>query len=242
MGCPTIPYQKKSEPWKIHNRSENQVSPIFCSNYYPFGLQINSLSWQREDAVKNRYTYNGKEMQDDLNLNWYDYGFRMQDPALGRWHVIDGLSDLYSSWSPYNYTMNNPIKFIDPNGAYVDDFSGNNTGNWTGVNGKPERNKNIVDMESRLNNYRNGRSGSGTKNGAEEAFDNRIEENTTTYGVGFDPLGGEEVYREISGNNVTIYYGGNYFLYEAENGGGPSLGHILQHIREQIQDRIYQMG
>jgi len=31
--------------------------------------------------------YNGKELDTERGLNWYDYGARMYDSALGRWHV-----------------------------------------------------------------------------------------------------------------------------------------------------------
>ena len=64
----------------------------------------------------NRYLYNGKEIQNDHNLGLYDYGARFYDPVIGRWSVMDPLSDSYTSYSPYNYTLANPIKFIDPNG------------------------------------------------------------------------------------------------------------------------------
>jgi len=71
------------------------------------------------DAVEssNRFKYNGKEVLAETGL--YDYGARWYDPAIGRWNAVDPLADIYPNHNGYNYTLNNPILLIDPNGLYA---------------------------------------------------------------------------------------------------------------------------
>lgn len=83
------------------------------NHYYPFGGIFASTS-----SVQP-YKYNGKELDRKGGLDWYDYGARMYDAALGRWHVVDPMADKDYSWSVYVYCQNNTIKYIDPDGKQV---------------------------------------------------------------------------------------------------------------------------
>jgi len=96
--------------------SGGAVRKIQETDYYAFGLDI-----QRNlVGVENKFQYNGKEKQDQEKM--YDYGARFYDPVIGRWNVIDPLAGDFDDVSPYNYGLNNPIRFIDPDGMSTEDF------------------------------------------------------------------------------------------------------------------------
>ena len=80
------------------------------NHYYPFGGVFAS------SGNVQPYKYNGKELDTKKGLNWYDYGARHYDAALGRWLVVDPLAEKMSAWSPYAYCFNNPIGLIDEEG------------------------------------------------------------------------------------------------------------------------------
>ena len=81
--------------------------------YYPFGgVFANSTSVQP-------YKYNGKELDTKKGLNWYDYGARHYDAAMGRFHTQDRFAEKYYPMSPYQYAANCPMRNIDVNGDSI---------------------------------------------------------------------------------------------------------------------------
>ncbi|WP_299101956.1 DUF6443 domain-containing protein [uncultured Winogradskyella sp.] len=88
-------------------------------NYYPFGLEhkgYNNIVSANSNSAAQKYKYNGKELNDELGLDWYDYGARNYDAALGRWFVIDPKAGKFDDFSPYHYAYNRPTSVIDPDG------------------------------------------------------------------------------------------------------------------------------
>ncbi|MFS4471481.1 RHS repeat domain-containing protein [Chryseobacterium sp. T20] len=83
------------------------------NNYYPFGLKHLGYNNVGGNPSYN-YQYNSKELQKETG--WNDYGARMYMADIGRWGVIDPLAETSRRFTPYNYALNNPVNFIDPDG------------------------------------------------------------------------------------------------------------------------------
>jgi RHS repeat-associated protein len=91
------------------------------THYDPWGVELQGLGYQQAGIKANKYLYNGKEFNDHLGINLSDYGARMYDASIGRWFVVDPLAEKYIAYSPYIYSLNNPVRYVDPNGKEVKD-------------------------------------------------------------------------------------------------------------------------
>ena len=86
--------------------------------YHTFGSVTSGRSFYSESY---RYGYGGKENEEELygSNNSYDYGARILDSRLGRWFALDPISSKYPFFSPYSYSANSPLIFVDPDGKRI---------------------------------------------------------------------------------------------------------------------------
>ncbi|WP_421948529.1 RHS repeat-associated core domain-containing protein [Phaeodactylibacter xiamenensis] len=92
--------------------------PVFmaATDYYPFGYEMPGRKYNFGDY---RYGFNGKENDSDgefSSLTHYDYGFRIYNPAIGRFLSVDPLTRSYPWYTPYQFAGNSPILFLDLDG------------------------------------------------------------------------------------------------------------------------------
>ena len=87
------------------------------SSYFPFG---EVLTEEHAPDYENNYKFTGKEL-DESGL--YYYGARYYNPIIGRFVSQDTWAgDLRNpqSLNKYSYVFNNPLKYVDPTGNYVE--------------------------------------------------------------------------------------------------------------------------
>ena len=84
-------------------------------HYYPFGAIFGDVDTNEDLQL---YKYNSKELDRMHGLDWYDYGARMYDAAIGYWNGVDKLNEKYYPYGQYAYCLNNPLIAIDIDGLY----------------------------------------------------------------------------------------------------------------------------
>jgi len=70
---------------------------------------------------QNHYKFNGKELDNETGM--YYYGARYYEPRLSVWMSVDPMIEKYARMSSYNYCINNPLRYIDPDGRDEYEFT-----------------------------------------------------------------------------------------------------------------------
>jgi RHS repeat-associated protein len=176
------------------------------THYDPWGLELTGLGYQYGGIKANKYLYNGKELIEDNGLQYYDYGARMYDPAIGRWGVVDPLTEI--TMQPYSAFNNNPIYFIDPDGrmavppsTHLDDEGNvvavfNDGDNGVYQHGKNADGGSVTEYQLSKRAEKQGTSSGGTKVGETEYWDEFVSPETgktmtntrVQVGKSFDPI------------------------------------------------------
>ncbi|WNJ21630.1 DUF6443 domain-containing protein [Pontibacter sp. G13] len=178
------------------------------SAYYPMGLEM-PRSPEQHPLPDNRYLYSGKER--GRWSGWYDFGARSYLPTIGRWGGVDPLAADYEPWSPYAFTLGNPVRFVDPDGRRV-----------VGLDGDP-----VKDPRIRPTN------GSGVRGG----MFGWTRYSGTKYHNGVDILAPEgSPIQSIKGGTVfnVGYHGnlGNYVVVKSTSEEGETLFIAYGHLSE----------
>ncbi len=104
---------------KLADRSgaepEYSADVLNYAHYYPYGSAMPERQFETEHY---RYGFNGKEKDDEIKGqgNSYDFHARLYDPRVGRWLSTDPMQSKFPAWSPYNFAVDNPVMFVDPDG------------------------------------------------------------------------------------------------------------------------------
>lgn len=91
--------------------SEGDVNQFIA--YMPFG----EVFAEQHAAWDSPYKFNAKELDDETGL--YYYGARYYDPKVSQWLGVDPLAEDYAGISPFVYCLNNPVKYVDPDGEKI---------------------------------------------------------------------------------------------------------------------------
>jgi len=205
----------------------NDEGLVQQDGYYPFGMLMQGCGGFEAQNDPNKYLYNGKELQNEFGLEWYDYGARLYDPVLGRLHSLDPMADLLTHFSPYNYCFNNPLIYTDPTGMIPYIY------NWEKKQYEDEDGKKVefdVVMDYLLENStivgREEGSGKSVKNGgAKKTIDfvnNRINDVSTVDEYFNIARTGSSASKAINkAGQASGWFGFASGLYDVYNGGNP---------------------
>src|SRR5690554_2552251 len=121
--CDRTHYQDMYHPYWYH--PDHLGSSSYITNldgeinqhleYLPFG---EALVEEHLSSYNSPFKFNAKEL--DAETGNYYYGARYYSQKYNLMLSVDPANEMYPGVSPYAYTLQNPIRYVDPTGMYVE--------------------------------------------------------------------------------------------------------------------------
>lgn len=185
------------------------------THYYPFGLVMTGISSRAAGNIESKQKFVSQELDEELDLNWYQFRFRNHDPQIGRFLQVDPLADQFVYNSTYAYAENRVINGVDLEGLeyyYTADgrFLGNN-----------DPNNKEVRLASKVETLEDGRKVFHSTGKEWTVISNNHDEFRTIVGT---------VYVEMDKNNYTREEGAGIYdvLENRSNSAGKPVMEIIQ--------------
>ncbi len=100
--------------------SDDEFFVTFAADYYPYGKTLWEYHFTHLDGepLEPGYEENARYMstqhERDKQTNFDFRGARYYDSNIARFLSVDPLAADYTAWSPYNYVLGNPVRYVDP--------------------------------------------------------------------------------------------------------------------------------
>jgi hypothetical protein len=96
-------------------------SVVLLTEHERYSSQYLEIQDKKDNIIVKAVRFNqisGKislfDTRDRVIAEWF-----VEPSDIARWLSVDPKAEKYTSWSPYNYVLGNPLRNIDPNGAEV---------------------------------------------------------------------------------------------------------------------------
>lgn len=140
-------YYVKDHLGSVRSTINGNGAVVSRDDYYPFGEPMQGRSFNTANP-SNSIRFTSHQLDEDFDLDITYAGARYLDTEIGVWMSMDPLRGKFPRWSPYNYTMNNPLRFVDPTGMAPDFYQelngnvhwfSNESRDFITINGLPAR-------------------------------------------------------------------------------------------------------
>ncbi len=99
--------------------TDAQQSVVQSFLYAPYGEIISEYNTHAMGEAFPKYSFNAKELDEETGMYYYEARYYAPPVFTSR----DAMFEKYFWMFPYAYCANNPVKYVDPSGCMLDDYT-----------------------------------------------------------------------------------------------------------------------